>query len=237
METLVRSPNRLLSNLVASDFELVEPHLRDFPLEHAAVLAAAGEELKWAYFPHSGIISLVVRLMHGDTTEVAMVGKDSVFGASAALIGPTALTTAIVQSPGISSALPIRSLYEAADRSKTFRVTLTRHEQAIFIQAQQSAACNASHPARSRLARWLLRARDASDSDDLFFTQEFLGQMLGMQRNAVPHVASTLKEKGLIKFSRAQIRILDVAGLKAVACECYETVKSELEQLKRSSLH
>ena len=95
----------------------------------------------------------------------------------------------------------------------------------------------ASHTAMARLARWLLRARDAAGSDELFFTQEFLGQMLGLQRNAVSYVAGTLKEKGLIKFSRAQVQIMDVAGLKATACECYETVKSELEQLKRSTLH
>jgi CRP-like cAMP-binding protein len=137
MEGLQRPPNRLLSNLVASDFELVGAHLRDFPLEHSSVLAAAGDELKCAYFPHSGIISLVVRLVHGDTTEVAMIGRDSVFGASAALIGPTALTTAIVQSPGMSSTLPIKWLHDAADRSKSFRTALTRHEQAIFVQAQQ----------------------------------------------------------------------------------------------------
>jgi hypothetical protein len=34
-----------------------------------------------AYFPNSGIISLVMRLNTGDTTEVAMVGRDSMFGA------------------------------------------------------------------------------------------------------------------------------------------------------------
>jgi CRP-like cAMP-binding protein len=201
------------------------------------VLAAAGEALENAYFPHSGIISLVVRLIHGDTTEVAMIGRDSVFGASAALVGPLALTTAIVQSPGMCSALPIKWLKTAADQSRTFGTTLVRHEQAIFVQAQQSAGCMASHPAMARLARWLLRARDATGSDDLFFTQEFLGQMLGVQRNAVSYVATTLKEKGLIKFSRAQIRIVDVAELRATACECYETVKNELEQLKRSTLH
>jgi CRP-like cAMP-binding protein len=200
----------------------------------AVVLGAAGDELPCAYFPHSGIISLVVRLVHGDTTEVAMIGRDSVFEASAALAGPAALTTAIVQSSGMCSALPIKWLHEAADRSKSFRATLMRHEQAVFVQTRQSAACNVSHPAPSRLARWLLRVRDVSGSDDLFFTQEFPGQRLGVQRNAVSHVASPLKQNGLIKFSRAQIRIMNAAWLKAIACECYKTVKSELDQLKRS---
>lgn len=97
MGTVPRSPNRLLANLSPADYELVKPHLHDVRLDHAAVLAAAGEALQSAYFPHSGIISLVVRLVHGDITEVAMNGRDSVFGASAALVGPMALTTAIVQ--------------------------------------------------------------------------------------------------------------------------------------------
>jgi CRP-like cAMP-binding protein len=236
MGMVPRSPNRLLANLAPADYELVEPHLHDFKLAHAVVLAAAGEGLKKAYFPHSGIISLVVRLVHGETTEVAMIGRDSVFGASAALVGPLALTTAIVQSPGTCTALPIKWLKAAAEQSRTFSTTLVRHEQAIFVQAQQSAGCMASHTAMARLARWLLRARDATGSDELFFTQEFLGQMLGVQRNAVSFVAATLRERGLIKFSRARIRIVNVAGLKAMACECYETVKSELEQLKRSTL-
>jgi CRP-like cAMP-binding protein len=201
------------------------------------VLAAAGEELKFAYFPHSGIISLVVRLAHGETTEVAMVGNHSVFGASAAVGSAIALTTAVVQLAGTCSALPMRRLQEAADQSKTLRTTLVQHEQAIFVQTQQAAACNVSHPTIARLARWLLRVRDASGSDDLQFTQESLGEMLGVHRNAVSFVACALKEKGLIQFSRAHIRIIDAAGLKAAACECYETVRGELEHLKHGTIN
>jgi hypothetical protein len=36
----------------------------------------------------------------------------------------------------------------------------------------------------------------------------------------------------LIRFSHTHIRMLDVTGLKAIACECDETVRSELEQLE-----
>jgi CRP-like cAMP-binding protein len=237
MDMTIRSPNRLLANLTPADYELVRPHLHDFELLPAVVLVAIGDEVEDAYFPHGGIISLVVRLVHGETIEVAMVGKESVFGASAALAGPTALTTAIVQSPGICSTVRIEWLRAAADQSKTFRDTLIRHEQAIFVQTRQSVGCMPSHSALARLARWLLRARDVAGSDELFFTQESLGQMLGVRRNALSYVASSLREKGLIKFSRAQIRITDVAGLRATACECYGTVKTELEQLERSKLH
>ncbi|MGA7807027.1 Crp/Fnr family transcriptional regulator, partial [Bradyrhizobium sp.] len=98
-------------------------------------------------------------------------------------------------------------------------------------------ACIAAHPAIARLARWLLRARDAAGGDELHFSQEFLGQMLGINRNAVSLVAGGLQDKGLIRIGRGQVRILDAARLRAAACECYETVRQELDHLKRSTLH
>lgn len=237
MESTSRSPNRLLANLSPADFELVEPHLRPFELVRRIVVVTAGDELTDAYFPHSGIISLVVRLVEGETTEVAMVGRDSIFGASAALGVPLALSTAIVQSPGKCSALPIGRLIEAANLSRTFRTILVRHEQAIFVQAQQAAVCIASHPAVERLARWLLRARDAAGSDELHLSPELLGQMLGVKRNAISLAAGALQDKGLIRVGRGRIRIIDAVKLKVAACECYSTVRDELEYLKRSMLH
>ncbi|MGT2437435.1 Crp/Fnr family transcriptional regulator [Bradyrhizobium betae] len=237
MNSQQRSPNRLLANLSPGDFDLVGAHLRTTELVHATELVGAGEVMVDAYFPHSGIISLIVRLTGGEATEIAMVGRDSVFGASAALVGPTALTTAVIQSPGACSALPVRRLKEAADQSPTLRTVLIRHEQAIFVQAQQSVGCMASHPAMARLARWLLRARDAGGCDELDFTQEFLGQMLGVRRNAVSSVAAELQTMGVIRFNRGQILITDATRLKAIACECYDTVRNELSHLKRDPLN
>jgi CRP-like cAMP-binding protein len=233
----VRPPNGLVALLLQADFDLVSPYLRNLELVREQVIVAAGDEIKQAYLPHSGIISLVVRLAHGETTEVAMVGNQSIFGASAALGNSSALTTAIVTIGGTCSVLPITRLREAMHQSATLRTTLIQQEQSILVQAQQTAACNASHLTVARLARWLLRARDATGSDELQFTQESLGQMLGVHRNAVSFVACALKDKGVIQFSRAQIRIIDAIGLKSVACECYEAVRLELEQLRRGQVN
>jgi CRP-like cAMP-binding protein len=67
-------------------------------------------------------------------------------------------------------------LKQAARQSETLHALLIRHEQVVYAQAQQSAACNATHTIEERLARWLLRARDLSQSDTLPFTQEFLAE-------------------------------------------------------------
>jgi hypothetical protein len=37
------------------------------------------------------------------------------------------------------------------------------------------------------------------------------------------------KEKGLIEYSRGQIKVLDVSGLTRTACECYTVIKHHLD--------
>jgi Mn-dependent DtxR family transcriptional regulator len=55
--------------------------------------------------------------------------------------------------------------------------------------------------------------------------------MLGVQRTSVSTVARTLQEAGLVQYRRGKIEILDVDGLREGACECYETVREQYEQL------
>ena len=108
---------------------------------------------------------------------------------------------------------------------------LIRHEQVLLAQAQQSAGCNASHLVEARMCRWLLRMRDLAQRDDLTLTQEFLAQMLGVQRSSVSLVAGTLQTAGFIRYSRGNIRILDVEAVLSGACECYQTVKGLYDRL------
>ena len=109
----------------------------------------------------------------------------------------------------------------AALQSERLIAKVMRHEQTLFAQAQQSTACMAHHDVDARLCRWLPRARDLSGSDKLPFTQEFLAEMLGVQRTSVTAVARTLQEAGMVSYTRGKIEILDIEGLREGACECY----------------
>jgi CRP-like cAMP-binding protein len=231
MDTVPRSPNHLLANLPTADFELLRPHLETIELVQETLLVGAGDRLTKVYFPHHGVISLVVSLSGGGMVEVAMVGHDSVYGGSAALDGSISLTDAIVQLPGTASILPVGALRTVASDSIAFRTTLIRHEQALFAQAQQSAACNAMHSAESRLARWLLRMHDLAGEDRLRLTQDFLAQMIGVQRNSVSTVAHALQEAGIIEYSRGNIEIMNLEALKHASCECYEAVNAQYKRL------
>jgi CRP-like cAMP-binding protein len=194
-------------------------------------LFEAGDPIRNAYFPEGAIISLVVGLSTGEMVEAAMVGRDGVVGASSALDGRISLSRAIVQISGDSLVCDVDALKGAALQSHTFLSRLVRHEQTVYAQAQQSAACMATHDVEARLCRWLLRARDLSGDDVLLFTQEFLAEMLGVRRNSVTTVAHTLQRAGMIKYARGKIQVLDVEGLRETTCECYETVNSHYQAL------
>jgi CRP-like cAMP-binding protein len=231
MDAAPHSPNHLLAALPAAAFRLIRPHLKTIELVQEDVLVGAGDRLTRVFFPHNGVISLVVSLAGGGMVEVAMIGRDSIFGASAALDGNISLTDAIVQLPGTASTLEVGVLRTVAEQNIVFRTTLIRHEQALFAQAQQSAACNAMHPAEARLARWLLRMHDLAGEDKLHLTQDFLAQMIGVQRNSVSTVAHTLQQAGIIRYSRGNIEITKLEALKEASCECYQAVNRQYNKL------
>lgn len=125
--------------------------------------------------------------------------------ASLARDGKIALSRAIVQPSGEAMVCSLAGLRGAAMQSQS------------LLDA--------------RLCRWLLRSRDLSQSDTLLFTQEFLAEMLGVNRTSVTVVAHTLQQAGIIKYTRGKIRITNLEGLQDAACECYETVRSQYQDL------
>jgi CRP-like cAMP-binding protein len=106
-----------------------------------------------------------------------------------------------------------------------------------LVQTTQSVLCNRMHEVDARLARWLLTFADRIESESLNLTQEFLAQMLGVQRSTVTVAAGDLQRAGLIGYSRGKIHILDRPKLIGTACECYRIVNSSYRRvLQLSSL-
>ena len=226
-----RPPNRLLQILPAADFAIARPHLEVVELPRGNLLVEAGEAPSHVYLPHSGIVSTVVSLSQGQAVEVAMIGSDGIVGAAEALCDGISLTDAVVLCPGTASVMAVADLKAIAGQSAAWRHALARHDQAVLVQAQQSAACNAAHSVEERLSRWLLRARELWDGETLPMTQELLARMIGVQRNAVSIVAHELQRAGVISYSRGQIEIIDIEALRATACECYHAVHAKQAHL------
>jgi CRP-like cAMP-binding protein len=228
---LLNSPNHFLASLSPHESELLHPHLKALQLRQGAVIYRAEETIEQVYFPHTGVVSLVVGLTSGQFVEAGMLGRNSVVGAAAPLDGAVALNRAIVQVESMGMTTETAVLKRLAKENETLRIALVRNDQSASAQTQQVAACNALHELEERLSRWLLQTRDLLRSDTLPLTQEFLSQMLGVQRSSVTLVARKLQEVGLINYRRGRIHVLDVEGLQDSCCECYEAINAQFHRL------
>jgi hypothetical protein len=101
----------------------------------------------------------------------------------------------------------------------------------MLIQLQLGVACNALHPVKARMARWLLHLCDHVDDDVLPLTQEALSQILGVRRTTVTLLMRNLRASGAIRSDRRRQIQIDRLRLAAVACECHDTMCLEVEEI------
>jgi CRP-like cAMP-binding protein len=129
--------------------------------------------------------------------------------------------------------IPASAYREAYDASPDLRRTIHDHIELLTIELRQNVACHALHPVEKRLAWWLLECLDRSGGiNPLPLTQEFLANMMGVQRTTINDKASVLQGEGLIEYKRGRIDILNPAGLERRACECRKTVQHFREQVE-----
>jgi len=223
--------NRLLAALPPEDLAPLAAHLSHQELDKGRHLYEPGDPIEAIYFPHDCVISLMTLMENGAAIESATIGREGALGLMAAVAPRQALVRAIVQTPGAASRISASALHDAAHRSAALRSLIDRHTEALFGHAIQSVACNALHGVEARFCRWLLSCRDRIDGDTISLTQEFLADMLGVQRTTVTAVAGGLQARGLIRYRRGVVDILDRAGLEAVSCECYGAVRRGYERL------
>jgi CRP-like cAMP-binding protein len=159
--------------------------------------------------------------------ETSSTGREGAVGLQCGLGPRLSFTRATVQIPGKFSAISAARFEHAVSRNGALRDLIMRYTETLWAEAQQNAACNAIHDGSSRLCRWLLQCADRTGSEQLLLTQEFLAEMLGVRRTTVTLLAQELQKRGVVRYSRGRITILDRPGLEACACECYDAVKHE----------
>lgn len=224
-------PNRLLAALPAADLDLLNRHLVDTQLERGRVLYEPGDRMDTLYFPLDGVISLMTLMESGAAIESATIGPEGALGLNTAAAPRQALSRAVAQTPCRCLRIGVVKFRDAWERSPAIRLMVERHTEALYAHAIQSVACNALHSVEARFSRWLLTCHDRISSDTVALTQEFLADMLGVQRTTVTAVARSLQAKGYIRYRRGVVDILYRAGLERLACECYGAVRETYERL------
>lgn len=223
--------NHLLAALPDEEFGRLKPHLEPVSLSLGEVIYESGEQLDHIYFPTTAIISLLYVMENGSTAEIGMSGNDGLVGIALYMGGSTTPSRAVVQSAGNAFRLSSTWLKDEFGRGGVFQQILLRYTQSLMTQISQTAVCNRLHSVEQQLCRWLLINHDLLRSNKLIMTHDLIANMLGVRREGVSIAAGHLQEKGLIKYVRGTITMLDRDALEVAACECYRVVKDEYDRL------
>lgn len=223
--------NHLLAALPADEFARLKPDLESVSLKLGEVLYESGEQLEYIYFPTTAIISLLYIMENGSTAEIGMAGNDGLVGIALYMGGSTTPSRAVVQSAGNAFRLRSRVLRSTFGLGGVFQKILLRYTQSLVTQISQTAVCNRLHSVEQQLCRWLLIYHDLLHSNKIVMTHELIAHMLGVRREGVSIAAGHLQKKGLIKYVRGTITMLDQEGLEKAVCECYQVVKDEYDRL------
>jgi CRP-like cAMP-binding protein len=225
--------NRVLGGLSRKEYARIAPDLVHVTLKPGQVLYEPGAVMQWAYFLETAIVSILSQVEEGTSIEVSLVGSEGVIGIPIVLRSFALPYQVVVQGPGTAWRIKADVLRKEFDRCGPLHKLLLHYVHTLIVQLAQSSACNRFHSTRQRLCRWLLASEDLSGSSELRSTQEFLSQMLGVNRGSANQAASSLQRTGLIRYRRGRITILNRAGLETAACECYRIIRSEFERFFR----
>ena len=217
--------NRLLSTFSREARALVEPFGTMIELDTGERVLSRGEQVHSSLFlVGPTMITMIVELGGGRSIEVASIGREGAVGGIVSCGHAPAFSRAEVLVGGPALRVPMTALEDAKNRSPFIGNLFCRYSDYLLSTVMQSVACNAYHSITERAARWLLHVQDRA-GDRIELTQEALAGLLGVQRTTVNAVIKELSSEGLIGTRRGTLRVLDRAGLKRRACECYERLQ------------
>lgn len=215
--------NRLLDRLPPKDRAHVLAACTQVELTLAQVLAEPGDSMDHVYFPTASFISLMVPMDGKGSIEVSMAGNEGMYGAPVALGVGISPAHAEVQGAGPAWRMGSARFRRELARVPRFRAGVDRYIYVLMSQLIQNAGCNRYHVVEQRVARWLLATADRSHASTFRITHEFLAYMLGVRRVGITEAAGDLQERGLIKYRRGLVTIVDRKGLERASCPCYRS--------------
>jgi CRP-like cAMP-binding protein len=218
--------NHLLDGLSAED--LARLPFRDVTFTLGEVIYEVDQQIDYAYFPTSSVVSYLYTTDTGATTEMAIVGNDGMIGIAPFLGSRASPHRAVTQIGGRALRIPARALQQEFACGGPLQQQLLRYMHALMTQISQTAVCNRLHPLEQRLCRWLLLCHDRVGRSEILMTQEVIGNMVGGRRESVTVAAGHLQDLGVISYSRGHITIIDRASLEQIACECYHVVQQRV---------
>lgn len=223
--------NQILAALPDAEYARLLPYLEIAKLKLGLVLYETGEEMTHAYFPISGIISLLYVMDSGESAEIAITGNEGMVGVSLFMGGESTTSRAVSQNQGVSYRLDADILRREFARGGPLQFLALRYTLALMTQMTQTAACNRHHTLDQQLCRWVLLSLDCLTGSELAMTKQLIANMLGVSPECVVEALDKLQSDGLLHHRNGVITVTDRPAMERRVCECYRVVKNEFSRL------
>jgi CRP-like cAMP-binding protein len=230
--------NRILRGLPASTLDELRPLLtiESFPAHN--VLQPADEEIRNCYFPLSGMGSLLVTEASGKAVDTAIIGQEGFIGLPVFLGTGRMPVEAMVQLDMEAAVIDADHLRRSLAEEPPLAHLLQRYTQMVLVEIARLVLCNRVHGLQERIARWLLQVHDRVGSNvPMEVTHQVMAEMVGADRPSTSLALERLANDGVITTTRGIIEITDPRGLEAGTCDCYRTIRDELDRLLAHNSH
>ena len=225
--------NHLLNLLTPENRKSFISHCELINLNVGDTLGKSADIISYVYFPVEGVISWEKQIAGSPNSLVGLIGNEGMFCIDLVLEVDVTHCRATVQKSGFALRISSDSFVNQIESKPALDTILKHYVFEVYKQIVQLAACNLFHLLENRLAKLLLMFQDRLQSDEIYFTHKQLPQMLGVRRVGVTKAAGSLQHRNLISYSRGNVIIHDLNGLKALACVCYQTDISTYEAIMK----
>ena len=221
--------NALFRLLRPEALAFMAPHIEVRPIIGGEVIYEDNQPVTHTVFPLHGMISFLARMQDGRTIEKGNVGPEGFIGVASMLERDVMHGRCVAQIAGHAAWLPAPVFDEALEQFICVRRMLLRYGKARIEQLHELIVCTSLHSADHRVARWILDASDKARCDTFELKQEVLAELLGLRRATVSGACHDLLSRGIIRYSRGRIEIVDRARMEAAACECYAHIRRRFD--------
>lgn len=205
--------NRLLS--ICDSVDLVSGHM----------VSGSDVRTRHVYFPTGSILSLMTSSKDSPMLEVGMVGSEGMLGLQVTLAVDSVPLQASVRGSGTAWRVALKPFNRELADSRALRQSLNSYLQVTLLQFTSEARCVRFHQIDQRLARWLLMTHDRTHGDSIGVTQALIAHLLGVRRVGIAKAAGAFQRRGIIRYARGVLTIVDRQALESQSCSCYEAAR------------
>lgn len=214
--------NLLLESILPATSEALGDHFDLVLHQSRRALPVLRGKPGWVHFPVRGAFSVLRPAGREGGIEVALIGSQDMTGFPWQIDEESWRAISIIPHDGA------RSLRISAERLELLleetpgaQERLIRYLGESWLKLAINLSCLRNHAIEERLARWLLHMLDHYPGSEVKVTQQLLAQLLGVRRGAISAAAGCLQIRGLIRYSRGVIRVVNRRELSEAACDCW----------------